>query len=147
MLSPQCQHDRHSSRAMAAAVAGDRIWFERNPRAMVRLRREQPGEFEELLRDGKQPPCFIPSGFKPETRLNWVAVVHLCRLIEGHRTAEEESIRLRIKTIAARSKKNQSRITEELIEAVAAELLDLMAANQPKHSSEGPMTPPRQIPA
>ena len=132
---------------MAEAVAGDRIWFERNPRAMVRLRKEQAGEFEALLRDGKQPPCFIPSGFKPSRQLNWVAVVHLSRLIEGHRTADPASIRLRIKTIAARSKQNQSRVKAELMEAIAAEMLGLMNACEPARSSGEPGMTQRQIPA
>lgn len=147
MMPPQAQHALQASRAMADALAGDRIWFERNPRSMVRLRREQAGEFDSLLRDGKQPPRFMPRGFHPESRLTWVAVVHLSRLVEGHRTAEEASIRLRIQTIAARSKKNQSKVKEELIEAVAAEILALMNIRHPEHTSEDPSRAPLKIPA
>ena len=132
---------------MTLAVAGDRIWFERNPQAVVRLRREKPHEFDALHKAGKSPPCFIPSGFRPDSQLNWVAIIHLSRLIEGHSITKVESIRIRVKTIGARSKANQAMIKEELIEAVAKELLSLFNTDNAKQAKAARLPSEARTPA
>ena len=116
---------------MHHAVREDRLWFQNNPVALVRFRTASPGEFTPLLTMGEQPPCFRPSVCRPNAPLRWVAVVDLMRLA-GSPLAdpEEATIRLRLRIPAIRSFRRQEQAKAELLEAVAAELLNSLASEQ-----------------
>ena len=92
---------------MHHAVREDRLWFRNNPIALVRFRMASPGEFTPLYAMGEQPPSFRPSICKSTAPLRWVAVVDLM---------------LRIPAI--RSFRRQEKAKAELLDAVAADLLD-----------------------
>ena len=116
---------------MHHAVREDRLWFQNNPVALVRFRTASPGEFTPLLTMGEQPPCFRPSVCRPNAPLRWVAVVDLMRLA-GSTLADrdEPTARLRLRIPAIRSCKGQEKAKAELLDAVAAELLDNVAPEQ-----------------
>lgn len=108
----------------AQMLANDREWFCRHPEEAVRFRPIQTDEFQLLASNGFSPPEFKPSWCKPNATLEHVAVVDLTRLLQSKQTAEprSETIRIRIATIRARSKKNQANLKKELIEAICKEL-------------------------
>ena len=109
----------------------DRLWFQNNPVALVRFRMASPGEFTPLYAMGEQPPSFRPSICKPTAPLRWVAVVDLIR-VAGSPMADQEkaTIRLRLRIPAIRSFRRQEKAKAELLEAVAAELLNNYASEQ-----------------
>jgi len=129
----------------AQILANDREWFCKNPGEAVRFRPIQTDEFQLLKSHGVSPPEFKPSWCKLNATLDHVAVVDLTRLLQSKQTAEQpnETIRIRIATIRARSKKNQADLKKELIEAICEELLILHSPAQqsaPKINASSPST-------
>ena len=116
---------------MHHAVREDRLWFQSNPVALVRFRTASPGEFTPLMAMGEQPPCFRPSVCRPNAPLRWVAVVDLMRLAGAPLTGREEpTVRLRLRIPAIRTVKGQEKARAELLDAIAAELLDNLEFDQ-----------------
>ena len=116
---------------MHHAVREDRLWFQKNPVALVRFRTASPGEFTPLYAMGEQPPFFRPSVCRPSAPLRWVAVVDLMRLAGAPLSdPKEPTARLRLRIPAIRSFKGQEKAKAELLDAVAAELLDNIASEQ-----------------
>ena len=116
---------------MHHAVRDDRLWFQTNPAAIVRLRNASPGEFTPLVSMGEKPPFFRPSVCRPGAPLRWVAVVDLIRLAgSSGADPEEPTARLRLRIPAIRSFKGQEKAKAELLDAVAAELLEHMESEQ-----------------
>ena len=116
---------------MHHAVREDRLWFHNNPVALVRFRTAAPGEFTPLYTMGELPPSFRPSICKPTAPLRWVAVVDLMRLAGSPLgNPEEATVRLRLRIPAIRSFRRQEKAKAELLDAVAAELLDNIGAEQ-----------------
>ena len=109
---------------MHPAVHDDRIWFQKNPSAVVRFRRAVAGEFQAVIDHGGDAPIFRPSFCRSEAPTHWVAVVDLMRLVD---TADWEpdvpTARLRLKVPALRSNGRKRRAERELKQAIAAELL------------------------
>ena len=110
---------------MHHAVRDDRLWFQRHPTAVVRFRKSAPGEFEPLQQCGKEPPAFRPSVCKATAPLNWVAVVDLMQLLGStpNRDATTPCARLRLRTPTLRSSNDRQAAKQELMTAVATELL------------------------
>ena len=116
---------------MHHAVREDRLWFQNNPVALVRFRMASPGEFTPLFAMGEQPPSFRPSVCKPTAPLRWVAVVDLMRLAGSALANDgEATVRLRLRIPAIRSFRRQEKAKAELLNAVAAELLDNIESEQ-----------------
>ena len=115
---------------MHPAVRDDRIWFQRNPSAVVRFRRAVAGEFQALIDQGAEAPVFHPTFCRPEAPTRWVAVVDLMRLVDtGDLEPDEPSARLRLKVPALRSIDRRRRAERELTQAIAAELLASLEAD------------------
>ncbi|WP_115016085.1 hypothetical protein [Synechococcus sp. UW140] len=117
---------------MHHVVREDRLWFQRHPTAIVRFRKSASGEFAPLQKQGDEPPAFRPSFSKASAPLSWVAVVDLMQLL-GSSAGQAESApcaRLRLRTPALRSKDHRQAAKQELMEAVAAELLGQSEPNQ-----------------
>lgn len=110
---------------MHHAVRDDRLWFQRHPTAVVRFRKAYPEEFRPLEQHGEEAPVFRPSFSKASAALGWVAVVDLMQLLGSTTTGDDYTpcARLRLRTPAMRSKAHQQAAKQELMEAVAAELL------------------------
>ena len=110
---------------MHHAVRDDRLWFQRHPTAVVRFRKAAPEEFRPLEQHGEEAPVFRPSFSKASAALGWVAVVDLMQLLGSTTTGDNNTpcARLRLRTPAMRSKAHQQAAKQELMEAVAAELL------------------------
>ena len=109
---------------MHSAVRDDRLWFHRHPAAVVRFRASVQGEFDPLRQHGETPPAFRPSGSRTGAPLNWVAVVDLMQLLGSNSEWPNESgVRLRLQTPAIPLAEHQRAAKQELMEAVAAELL------------------------
>ena len=108
------------------ALRSDRDWFERHPQAVVRFRRQHLHEFSALSRQGDAPPVFKPSFSKePGEAATWVAVVDLLQLLQDSDSYREPSrLRLRMRTIPLRSAQERHQARQELIQAVASELLN-----------------------
>ena len=116
---------------MHHAVRDDRLWFETNPVAIVRFRNASPGEFTPLVSMGEKPPFFRPSVCRPGAPLLWVAVVDLMRLAgSSWADPEEPTARLRLQIPAIRSFRGREKAKAELLDAVAAELLEQMDSEQ-----------------
>ena len=116
---------------MSSVIRQDRLWFQRNPSAIVRFRHVSLGEFTPLQEVGATPPSFRPSFCKAHAPLRWVAVVDLMRLAGSTWTnPEEPTARLRLRIPAIRSFKRQAKAKAELLDAVAAELLDKLEWEQ-----------------
>ena len=116
---------------MHSAVREDRLWFRSNPVAIVRFRNASAGEFTSLHSIGEKPPFFRPSMCRKNAPLRWVAVVDLMRLAGSSLTdPEEPTARLRLRIPAIRSLKGQEKAKAELLDAVAAELLDHLESEQ-----------------
>ena len=109
---------------MHHAVRDDRLWFHRHPATVVRFRASAQGEFDPLTQHGETPPAFRPRGSRAGAQLNWVAVVDLIQLL-GNRSdsPNDPEIRLRLRTPAIPLAEHQRAAKQELMEAVAAELL------------------------
>ena len=109
---------------MHPAVRDDRIWFQRNPSAVVRFRRAVAGEFQAVIDHGGDAPIFRPSFCRAEAPTHWVAVVDLMRLVDtGDLEPDEPTARLRLRIPAMRSINRRRRAERELTQAIAAELL------------------------
>ena len=109
---------------MVSAVKMDRIWFQNNPSAIVRFRTTAKDEFAPLIATGSTPPTFHPSICKPNTPLRWVAVVDLMRLVgPTFVNPDDPTLRLRLRIPEIRSLKRRKQVEEELLNAIAAELL------------------------
>lgn len=115
-----------SANSLAATVAADREWFERHPNATVRLRKETTSDFADLINQGHEVPTFMPRSFHQHTRLTGVAVINLTRLIDAKARNDLGTIRVRLRTVAVRSKKHRQLLAEELQRAVAEELISLI---------------------
>ena len=110
---------------MHHAVRDDRLWFQNNPDAIVRFRSAAPGEFTPLQAVGEQPPLFRPSLCRASAPLRWVAVVDLMRLAGStDLDRAEPTLRLRVRVPAIHSAQRQRKAGEELLDAIAAELLE-----------------------
>ena len=109
---------------MHHAVRDDRLWFHRHPTAVVRFRASAQGEFDPLTQHGETPPAFRPSGSRAGAPLNWVAVVDLMQLLgTSSNWPNDPGIRLRLRTPPIPLAEHQRAAKQELMEAVAAELL------------------------
>ena len=108
---------------MHHAVRDDRLWFHRNPEAIVRFRASAQGEFDPLTQHGETPPAFRPSVSHAGAPLNWVAVVDLMQLLgTSSELPNDRGVRLRLQTPAIPLAEQQA-AKQELMEAVAAEML------------------------
>ena len=138
---------------MHQAVRDDRLWFQRHPTAIVRFRKAAPEEFRPLEQHGEEAPVFRPSFSKASAALGWVAVVDLMQLL-GSTTGGDDSTpcaRLRLRTPAMRSKAHRQAAKQELMKAVAAELLAqtdpvqwdaaTTASDEPEHNNMGTDAP------
>ena len=115
---------------MHPAVRDDRIWFERNPSAVVRFRKAVAGEFQAVTAHGGEAPIFLPSFCRAEAPTRWVAVVDLMRLVDtGDLEADEPTARLRLQVPSLRSNDRKRRAEQELKQAIAAELLANLEAD------------------
>ena len=109
---------------MHHAVRDDRLWFHRHPAEVVRFRASAKGEFDPLTQHGETPPAFRPSGSRAGAPLHWVAVVDLMQLLGTNcELPNDPGIRLRLQTPAIPLAEHQRDAKQELMEAVAAELL------------------------
>lgn len=116
---------------MASAIRQDRLWFQTNPSAIVRFRSASKGEFTPLQAIGATPPSFRPSFCRANAPLNWVAVVDLMRLAGSLSTKPDEpTARLRLQIPAIRSAKRQQKAKAELLNAIAAELLERLESEE-----------------
>ena len=138
---------------MHHAVRDDRLWFHRHPAAVVRFRASAQGEFDPLTQHGETPPAFRPSVSHAGAPLNWVAVVDLMQLLgTSSGLPNDRGIRLRLQTPAIPLAEHQRAAKQELIEAVAAELLvQVKGTDTQEHSNPGGPTtghePPNVIAA
>ena len=116
---------------MHHAVREDRLWFQNNPEAIVRFRSAAPGEFMPLEAVGEKPPLFRPSVCHALAPLRWVAVVDLIRLA-GSTGPQimEPTIRLRLRVPALHSAQRRQKAEEELLDSIAAELLETLECDQ-----------------
>ena len=109
---------------MHHAVRDDRLWFHQHPTSIVRFRALVQGEFEPLKQHGETPPSFRPSCSQAGAPLQWVVVVDLMQLLGSRREGNNDpGIRLRLQTPAIPLAEHRLAAKEELMEAVAAELL------------------------
>ena len=116
---------------MASSIRQDRLWFQTNPSAIVRFRSASDGEFTPLQARGATPPSFRPSFCKADAPLRWVAVVDLMRLAAPPSTQNDElTARLRLQIPAIRSVKLQQKAKAELLNAIAAELVEALESEQ-----------------
>ena len=127
---------------MHHAVQDDRLWFHRHPTEVVRFRESAKGEFAPLTQHGETPPAFRPSCSHTGAPLQWVAVVDLMQLL-GTSTAvpNDPGVRLRLQTPAIPLAEHRLAAKQELMKAVAEELLmqvgdaDLKDQNQQDEQS------------
>ena len=116
---------------LVSAIRQDRCWFQTNPSAIVRFRSASDGEFTPLQAIGAVPPSFRPSFCRANAPLRWVAVVDLMRLTGSPSTQPDEpTIRLRLQIPAIRSTQRQQKAKAELLDAIAAELLESLESEQ-----------------
>ena len=133
---------------MHHAVRDDRLWFHRHPAAIVRFRKSAEGEFDPLTQHGETPPAFRPSGSRAGAPLSWVAVVDLMQLLgTSSELPNEPGVRLRLQTPAIPLASQQRAAKQELMDAVAAELLvqakipDTAEQHKPEEPNTGRETP------
>ena len=133
---------------MHHAVRDDRLWFHRHPAAVVRFRASAKGEFDPLTQHGETPPTFRPSFSHAGAPLNWVAVVDLMQLLgTSSGLPNDRGVRLRLQTPAIPLAEHQRAAKQELMEAVAAELLlqakgtDTGEHHKPEEPNTGRETP------
>ena len=126
MMGKTMKTETKQERSLARAIAADREWFKHHPKATVRFRPQADGEFSDLTQQGHAIPTFIPSAFNPGSPLEGVAVIDLTRLIDGDQNQGHGRIRIRLRTVAIRSKKHRENVAKELQRAVAEELITLM---------------------
>ncbi len=118
-------HQPEGPLALRAAIVDDRNWFNQHPKEIVRFRPAKTQEFEQFERLAELPPTFIPSGYSETAPRDWVAVVEMMRMTGAGHGPLERSLRLRVCTVALRSKINQAKAAAELIERISHELLEL----------------------
>ena len=88
------------------------------------VRASAKGEFDPLTQQGETPPAFRPSVSHAGAPLNWVAVVDLMQLLgTSSGLPNDRGVRLRLQTPAIPLAEHQRAAKQELIKAVAAELL------------------------
>ena len=116
---------------MHHAVRDDSLWFEKHPTAIVRFRKSADGEFDPLLRHGEQPPHFRPSFSKSSAPLGWVAVVDLMQLLGQEPDGITPNARVRLRTPALRKASHREAAKQELMDAIAAELLEQAGDSSP----------------
>ena len=106
-------------------LLNDRLWFEQHPSAVVRFRRQHKDEFSTLHAHDQEAPIFRPSfSTTSDERLTWVAVVDVFQLLQDSKASLEGSrLRLRMRTIPLRRAHQRAQARQELIHAVAEELL------------------------
>lgn len=127
----------------ARITADDRSWFLRHPKSVIRFRPMRTNEFEFLKSHGSSPPVFKPSWCKADVALEHVAVIDLTRLLqsEAPTACSDETLRIRVVTLKARSRPAMARLENELIEAICAELLLLnglgKSTQQSRQANEG----------
>ena len=133
---------------MHYAVRDDRLWFHRHPAAVVRFRTSAKGEFDPLTQHGETPPAFRPSVSQTGAPLNWVAVVDLMQLLgTSSGLPNDRGVRLRLQTPAIPLAEHQRAAKQELMEAVATELLvqstgrDTGEQHKPEELNTGRQTP------
>jgi len=114
---------------MHHAVRDDRLWFAKHPKAIVRFRKTAEGEFDPLLRHGAEPPHFRPSFSKTTAPLGWVAVVDLMQLLGEAADGITPNARVRLLTPALRKASHRETAKQELMDAIAAELLEQAGAS------------------
>ena len=114
------------------ALLSDREWFESHPQAVVRFRRQHLNEFSALSHQGHTPPIFKPSfSTEPGEAATWVAVVDLFQLLQKQGSSGDPSrLRLRVRTFPLRSAQQHHQARQELIQAVASELLNQERAHE-----------------
>ena len=107
-------------------LINDRIWFEKHPSAIVRFRRQQKDEFAVLRAQGEEAPKFYPSFIaSSDATLTWVAVVDLFQLLQDSSASLSRThLRLRMRTIPLHHAQQRLQARQELIDAVAKELLE-----------------------
>ena len=107
-------------------LINDRLWFDRHPFAIVRFRRQYAEEFATLVDQSQQAPVFVPSFCTTDRMsLSWVAVVDVFQLLQDcNASADGTRLRLRMQTIPLHRADQRVKAREELIQAVASELLD-----------------------
>ena len=116
---------------LVSAIQQDRCWFQTNPSAIVRFRSASDGEFTPLQAIGAVAPSFRPSFCRANAPLSWVAVVDLMRLAAPPSTQNDElTARLRLQIPAIRSLKLQQKAKAELLNAIAAELVEALESEQ-----------------
>ena len=116
---------------MDSAIWDDRIWFQNNPSAIVRFRSASEGEFNPLQAVGATPPSFRPSFCRANAPLRWVAVIDLMRLAGSASIhPADPTARLRLQIPKIRSARGQQKAMAELLDAVAAELLEGLESEQ-----------------
>lgn len=122
-----------SSQRSARITANDRAWFLTHPEAVIRFRPIRAHELESLKMHGIRPPEFRPSWCKSSAALEKVAVIDLIRLLQSNpgNKHPNETLRIRLVTIKARSKQLQASLQKELISAVCKELMCLVIPSIP----------------
>jgi len=122
-----------SSQRPAQITANDRAWFLTHPEAVIRFRPIRAHELESLKMHGIRPPEFRPSWCKSSAAPEQVAVIDLIRLLQSNpgNKHPNETLRIRLVTIKARSKQLQARLQKELISAVCEELMFLVIPSIP----------------
>ena len=107
----------------AAALADDRRWFQRHPKALIRFRPIRRAEFVPLERLGEAPPSFVPEALRGKSSLTWVAVVDLTRSLREEDDDPALSLRVRLLTVPLRSKALQRVWAPEYLKAVLSDLM------------------------
>ena len=110
----------------AAALADDRRWFQRHPKALIRFRPIRRAEFAPLERLGEAPPSFVPEALQGKHSLTWVAVVDLTRSLWEEAEDPDLSLRVRLLTVPLRSKALQRVWASVYLKAVLSDLLHQM---------------------
>lgn len=138
---------KDSSQRSAQFTADDRAWFLKHPEAVVRFRPIRAYELESLQMHGIRPPEFRPSWCKSSAALEQVAVIDLIRLLHSNHgnTQPNETLRIRLVTIKARSKQMQARLQKELISAICEELMRLVSPSIPSNPEQHCREPKQRI--
>ena len=113
----------HPPVGSAAALADDRRWFQRHPKALIRFRPIRRAEFALLERLGEAPPSFVPEALRGKSSLTWVAAVDLTRSLREEDEDLDLSLRVRLLTVPLRSKALQRVWAPVFLRAVLNDLL------------------------
>ena len=117
-------------------LLNDRLWFEKNPSAVVRFRRQRAGEFSAVRTHGGEPPMFRPSfSNTTDETLTWVAVVDVFQLLQDCQAGRNGTrLRLRMRTIPLHRAQQRAQARKELMHALAEELLEQTLMPDALHS-------------